>query len=298
MGRNRIKKFCLIGMVFAGVLGLAAWTKSVEHDAHWKPDYEKEDIGTLLDKASLSEEEYMLLFYQTGLSKSAIDTLYMEGREKELLKLQELFFAEVEMRCEFNTVISKAEYLVEDGKAVKGQDIPVVEDGDILINFNCHVFGWRSGHAAIVTDAQAEQTLEARILGMDSTHLNIDYWEVYPSFAVLRLKNASAEERHAIAGYAEEYLTGVPYHLTAGMSQVHGKEKEAAGMQKKKSDTSPSGTQCAHLVWYVYNQFGYDLDSDGGRIVTPRDLYDSKLLEIVQIYGLNPLKTAENINDL
>lgn len=279
-------------------LGMAAWTKTAERDAHWKPDYEKEDIGVLLDKASLSEEEYMLLFYQTGLSKTAIDTLYMEGREKELLRLQELFFAEVEMCCEFNTVISKAEYLVENGEAVRGQDIPVVEDGDILINFNCHVFGWRSGHAAIVTNAQEEQTLEARLLGMDSTHLNIDYWEAYPSFAVLRLKNASAEERHAIARYAEEHLAGVPYRLTAGIGQVHGRTEEPVRACMEKTEEAPPGTQCAHLVWYAYKQFGYDLDSDGGRIVTPRDIYDSKLLEIVQVYGLKPSIIAENINDL
>ena len=49
-----------------------------------------------------------------------------------------------------------------------------------------------------------------------------------------------------------------------------------------------SGTQCAHLIWLAYAQFGYDLDSDGGWIVTPKDLANSPLLEVVQVYGMDP----------
>ena len=32
----------------------------------------------------------------------------------------------------------------------------------------------------------------------------------------------------------------------------------------------------------------YDLDSNGGRLVTVKDLWESDLLEIVQVYGMEP----------
>ena len=98
--------------------------------------------------------------------------------------------------------------------------------------------------------------------------VSMEHWTHYPSFAVLRLKNTSEQERKAIADKAREQMTGIPYHLTAGIWKEN------------------AGTQCAHLVWYAYHQFGYDLDSDGVLIVTPRDLYDSPLLEVIQIYGM------------
>ena len=57
-----------------------------------------------------------------------------------------------------------------------------------------------------------------------------------------------------------------------------------------------AGTQSAHMIWSCYRALGYDLDSDGGRLVTPRDLLDSPLLEVVQIYGIEP-KSLVQKND-
>ena len=47
-------------------------------------------------------------------------------------------------------------------------------------------------------------------------------------------------------------------------------------------------TQCSHLVWYPYAQFGYDIDSDGSWLVTPKDITNSEYLEVVQVYGVDP----------
>jgi hypothetical protein len=35
-------------------------------------------------------------------------------------------------------------------------------------------------------------------------------------------------------------------------------------------------------------QFGYDADYDGSWLVTPKDIANSDLFEIVQIYGVDP----------
>ena len=73
----------------------------------------------------------------------------------------------------------------------------------------------------------------------------------------------------------------IPYKLTGFCGKV--------GEAQEQGDSSPvEGTQCAHLVWLAYRHFGYDLDSDGGYIVTPYDIYSSEFLELVQIYGISP----------
>ena len=93
---------------------------------------------------------------------------------------------------------------------------------------------------------------------------------------MLRLQGADKEERAAVAEYAREYLVGVPYHVLAGIwERLTGSSADV-----------PVGTHCSHLVWYAYYQFGYDLDSDGGLIVTPRDIVGSKKLKIIQKYGV------------
>jgi hypothetical protein len=84
------------------------------------------------------------------------------------------------------------------------------------------------------------------------------------------------EKREAIGAYARRELVDITYRLEAIKS----------GLQW--------GTHCAHLTWYACARFGYDIDDDGGWIVTPRDIFDSELLEIVQIYGM-PMPDFEEI---
>lgn len=287
--KHKKRKLWLLGITAVAFL-LLLWGASVEPQARYTPNYAQENIEPYLYKKSLSEEDYRVLFGQTGLSRCAVDELRAEGRESELLVLQDKLFAEVPIRCTANTIVSREERVEENSveensltisaeRAVRnGQEsyaeIPCVEDGDILITFNAHVFGWRNGHAAIVVDAEQRLTLEARVLGTNSTFMSLDHWRKYPSFAVLRLKDATKEERGKIAEFAKSELLSRPYRLTAGWGDW------------LYPENMTEGTQCAHLVWLAYQQSGYDLDSDGGLIVTPRDLYESPLLEFVQVYGM------------
>ena len=94
---------------------------------------------------------------------------------------------------------------------------------------------------------------------------------------VLRLKNATLEERLAIARDAEEQLKGIPYTLIVGIFMA------------KDQGTMPEGTHCSHLVWQAYKNAGYDIDPDGGPVVTCRDIANSPYFEIVQTYGFDPL---------
>ncbi|MGN0403038.1 MAG: hypothetical protein ACI4HQ_12380 [Acetatifactor sp.] len=280
----------LRGMAILAVI-LFLWTESAEKKAHFTPEYEKADLTPLLKKPELTQEDYDLFLVQTGLGRTGVDELYRQGRQEELLYLQRRFFEPVEYECSVSLLVCRSERLVqrgEDGaaqvqdggggdldgvtkkKPYLGDFLPAVQSGDILISFNGHFLGWRSGHAAIVTDAVERKTLEAISVGIDSRICSLESWREYPSFILMRLKGVSEEERGEIAAYAEEALTGLPYRLLS----LCGVEGE--------------GTQCAHLVWRAFRHFGYNLDSDGGYIVTPYDIYQSSLLEVIQYYGILP----------
>lgn len=296
---KRLAHICTRALLFLTVLtvALTLWTAAAETQAHYTPEYPQIDILPLLQKQSLTEEDYTALFLQTGLAKAGVDQLFAAGQQDGLLALQQRFFARVEVECTHDNLLVRSERLLEmepvlqnpgnkvnrvynlpvsDAYVCPACDfLPAVQPGDILITFNGHVFGWRSGHAAIVVDAEKGLTLEAIMPGYDSKICSLEYWREYPGFALLRLKDVPLEQREQIAAYAQESLTDLPYSLMA-LSEI------------SYSDSIPTGTQCAHLVWYAYHHFGYDLDSDGGIVVTPADLYQSNLLELVQLYGLSP----------
>lgn len=206
-----------------------------------------------------------------------------------------------------------------------GMPMVDIQNGDILITKNSRFLGWRNGHAGLVVDAENGLILEAIMLGSPSQLCNISKWESYPSFLVLRLReefmlpedndevqcnttvtdvvvsDSADTTAENVAAYASQHLVGVPYQLLAG---VFSRELYRASRERTRLSTGAtisvpdtasnvpeiatevlSGTQCAHLVWYAYKQFGIDLDSDGGLFVTPYDIQNSPYLEIVQSYG-------------
>lgn len=282
--------------VFVLAFWLGVWTARAEGHAHYMPEYAKVSIVPILQKEKLDATDYEVLFRQTGMSRLGVDELRERKGQSNLLYLQAQFFEEVEMVCLRDFFVVQSERLV-DAESERTVFLPTVQTGDILISFSGHVFGWRNGHAAIVVDAQDGKTLEAITLGSDSRICNIEKWAEYPCYALLRLRDVSAEERAEIAAYAEENLVGVAYRLLSFSGDV--KESEMPRLQAQDGATktiepaseevdSLSGTHCAHLVWAAYARFGYDLNSDGGWVVTPRDIFDSDLLEVVQVYGINP----------
>lgn len=269
----------LIGMsaVLVLVVFLHRWTLAAEPFAHWTPDYTKADLSTILTKKALSENDYEILLKQSGLGRPVVDNLLATGHESTIYRMQNQFFTTPLLVREKNSPISKEEFVVdENGKYIAGTEMIALEDGDILITQNSLTFGWRNGHAAIVVDANNGKTLESAVLGENSGIQTIGKWEKYPSFLVFRLKDTSAEDRRTIAQEAVKRLSGVPYGFGVGIWTA------------KHPDNMLKETHCAHLVWEAYRQFGYDLDSNGGRIITPRSIANSPLLELKQIYGMNP----------
>ncbi len=265
--------------------------RAVESSAHITPDYPKEEIIQIFLKEKINETDYKKILFQTGLGKAAVDQLRETKPKIEntdyaqytawMLKIetiQESFFQEIDFTHKANTFISCEETLIDkDGNRIEGIKFVDLEDGDILVTKCSRVYGWRNGHAALVVDAKKGKTIESVVLGENSCIQNINKWKYYPDVMVFRLKGASKTYRKKIAEWAIQNLENLPYRFSVGvLSNKEGKEGTI------------EGTQCAHLVWAAYRQFGYDLDSDGGKIVTPKDLANSSWLEVVQLYGVNP----------
>ena len=79
-----------------------------------------------------------------------------------------------------------------------------------------------------------------------------------------------------MAQWALDHLQAIAYNPTVGLTSP----------KAPPDQELPQATQCAHLVWSAYHHFGWDLDGNGGLVVTPRDLIRSDQLDVIQIYGL------------
>ncbi|HBD62808.1 MAG TPA: hypothetical protein DC038_00070 [Clostridiales bacterium] len=276
----RHKKIIIAAVVFLFIyLSISMMNILIEPDGYFVPDYEKTDISAILEKSQLSEVDYKELFYQTGIGKTAVDEiLSMETGKDELLKFQDNFMRKNNVLCESIGIITSQESIVNDeGQPAYGFNLAPYKNGYVLITKATHSLGWRHGHAAIVTDAKNNETLEAIILGSNSMFQNINKWRIYPSFIMLRLKDASPEKLDEIAQFAKNNLNDIPYGLTVGLTS-----------KKNPAPEDIKSTQCSHLAWYPFMQSGYDTDYDGSWLVTPKDIANSDLFEVVQIYGINP----------
>ena len=225
-------------------------------------------------KQTLTEEtDYKTFFLQTGLGKPAVDALVEADGFETIFEIQDRFFKEPQVTCKPTFGWFTKSDRIEKNNAPSFVDL---QPGDIILTLSTHSCGWRHGHAGLVIDE--DSVLECMTLGKMSAIAGIGHWSKYSTFAVLRVKGVSEELQKQVVSYAQEHLCKVAYHLSAGF----------LGEKAPAPDVPQFGLQCAYLVWYAWQVFGYDLDSDGGRLVTPSDLLRSDLLEVVQIYGINP----------
>ncbi|MBD5636596.1 MAG: hypothetical protein HDP28_02070 [Clostridia bacterium] len=294
-GAKRLYRFLsvLLGvLVFSAALIIACLIADAvcERTAHTTPSYQKEDITEIADKSGTwTDEEIDFLYRQTGLGKSALLTMKSEivyendefvPLSSRLKVFQDALYYEGETEHELVADVSKRDLMKEFLAP-----IAPLEEGDIFVNSSTHTLGFRNGHAAIVLDEDGT-VLESFELGRDSSvTTNGHKWFAESSnFIILRLKDLNTGEvadkdlRARIAREAREKLKGIPYSLATGI------------FSKKDQGTSPKVTHCSHLVWQAYKNFGYDIDSNGGRVVTPRDIARSPLFEVVQVYGFDPEK--------
>lgn len=257
---------CVLALLAAFLLLFYLLQRFFAHrNGYFVPDY---------PRAVLTEDsDYETIFLQTGLGRSAVDKLLAEGNFQAVLDAQEAFFHPPEVAC----TPLLGWFTREDRLAdASGPPLADLQPGDVVITLSTHTAGWRHGHTGLVI--RDGVTLECVVLGTDSTLVNSAHWTAYSNYAVMRLKDVTPELQQAVAEYGLNELLGVPYHLSSGF----------IGPKAPGPGDVQFGLHCSYLAWYAWNHFGYDLDSDGGRLASSYDLLHSDLLEVVQIYGMDP----------
>ena len=237
---------------------------------HWTPNYAKEDLQPILQKETLTEEDYEFLRLQTGLTKLGIDGLVAKGNYGRIYEIQNIFFTPPIVRIQRYTGMTYIECMQQYITFAN------LEDGDIVLSATTYVSGFRHGHAALVVDGERMLMLESFAPGTVSEISNLKTsMGNLANIIVLRPK-CSKEVRVEVARRAKMELLGIPYSIVTGVLSPKYTEQLQA-------------TQCAHLVWYAYKKYsGLDLDGNGGGVVKPQDIFLSDQVEVVQFYGFNP----------
>lgn len=259
----------IIGTICLTLLGMQIAFMVADNIECWLPDYEKADLSPVLEKSELDEDDYALLYRQTGLTRLGVDRMLAKsGGKKRILTLQEEFFTYHEVKNDFFAPFVCTDFIEDHITNV------YLEDGDIIVTSSTHLSGWRMGHAGLVVNSNLGTVLQANAIGSSSKLGRVGDFTDRVNFMILSPKVDSAKKSEVVA-YATENLIGIPYGPTVG---VFG------------SKNSINKTQCAHVVWYAYNQFGIDLDSNGGLVVTPKNIANSPYVELVQVFGFDPNK--------
>ena len=154
-----------------------------------------------------------------------------------------------------------------------------LETGDIIVSASTHISSLRIGHAGLVVDGEKGEVLQATAYGQDTLIGHVTDFTSRINFIVLRPK-ASEEIKQKVAAYAKENLVGIPYDAFAGVI-TH-------------KDAIPR-TQCAHVVWYAYKQFGVDLANQNKLMILPYDLAKSDAVDVVQTFGFDPEKKWDKL---
>lgn len=278
MGKGKkLSKRIIALIVCASILGailltaLGFWIAFEEADKIecYTPDYDKIDLTEILDKSELSEEDYATLYAQTGLTKIGVDRALAKGSsgKTRIKTIQNNLFEKHAVKNALFAPYVCTDFL-DEGKQVAAI---YLETGDVLVTSSTHIAGFRIGHAGLVTDGARGDILQAMAYGAPTFTGRASDFTTRVNFMVLSPKT-DAETKKKVADYALETFNGTPYEGTIGVFS-----------KKDRLDK----TQCAHLVWQSYRQFGLDLDYNGGALITPKDLANSPDVDIVQVFGFD-----------
>lgn len=261
-------------IVFAVVFALAALfaffmiCDAVAHNtARTVPNYPRQDLSDVLAKEEWSDEDYDLIYRQTGLTRAYFEGLDARPDEEFILRCQNDLFFEGEYEHDADTFGTAHDYFPDEYFAMVE-----LEPGDVLISASVHTMGWKNGHAALVVGGSS--VLQAFGVGTVSDIVSPSWFRRAANFMVLRPKLEKSETDRVVS-WALENMNGVEYSLFTGI------------FSPKDQTDDPRDTQCAHLVWQAYYACGYDIDSTGGPVVSPKNIANSDLFEVIQVNGFD-----------
>lgn len=262
----------------------------------WTPDYAQipEEELKILYETAQTDEEYKILFEQTGLTKTGIERAraHADGWRR-VKEISDSYFKPRKAIAGYFAPLVCTDYIDENSKEI------YLEKGDILITSSTHFSGFRIGHSAIVADPLSKSPLfQSNAIGVENGYATVDSgFTSRINFMVVRIKpSAFGAESDDDETYrkclddATEYIVNElkdsEYFPLAGVFSDKNKCKK---------------TSCSHLIWYGFKHFddanggkrNIDLDPDGGLLVTPRNISESPLVELVQTFGFDPAKLYE-----
>ena len=237
------------------------------------------DISNYYEKSELSENEYIEIFKQTGVSPYAYN---------ELKSINKLYMLDMLHKMYFNKPDIEQKYLCFPFTTMEyniSQKTPIisVKDGDILVNLSTSTLDWRHGHSAIVIDAEKDKTIEHTLVGGVSQEGSVSSWSTQPRFVVLRYEDEEVVSK--VVKYAKENLLGVGYNIFVGID----------GKKDKSDEKKKYASNCSHIVWQAFKSQGIDIDSNGGLFVTPEEIALCDKLKVVQIYGIDTKEYIDRI---
>ena len=249
----------------AGTLVVSANTRT------WTPDYERKDISYLLDGRELTDGDYELIYRQTGLTRIGVDDLIAAGKISQILKIQNDFFASDELE------ITNFGLFINSFDRARGHyAYPELKNGDIVCSYSTYLSWFEVGHAAIVIDAERGLLAEITGYGTDVSIVPASKVFTNSTHVVLRPRCDEGVISSAVQ-YVEDNMLGMEYDIFVGIFSA-------------KAKKNLKRTHCSHMVWYAYDKMGIDLDSNGGGVVTPRDIVMSEHLEVVAVRGIDLVK--------
>ena len=262
--------FNVLDFTLSEITDTKAYADAVCDDDGWNEVAEK-----IENEQELSEDDYATILSQSGLGRPVVDSLLSQQVGMDYLNYyRDYYVADKDYYCYRKGVFACHEVITDPtGERLQNPDFADLQNGDIIVTLSIHSLGWRHGHATIVTDAENGVGVQAVMIGEKSSYSYVWEWSNYPMVAVLRPKNVDESTRDRVALFAQENLVGLNYSLLGGVFSGRDAQKV------------PSGTQCAHLVWYAYKACGIDIAPESGLAITPKDFLDSPNLEVVQVYG-------------
>ena len=235
----------------------------------WVPEYEMLDISQILQKTTLTSEDYEILYAQTGLTKLGIDDLLLlDDGVEQILYIQECFFKDYQITDDNFAIFS---HFYE----IKGiYPLAPLKNGDIIISASTDFSWWNMGHCAMVVNAEDCEIIEINGFGDFSEETYVFSISKRGNYMILR-PNIDEATVNDIVEYTKSELLDLPYDATIGVLS-------------RKYNEEITATQCAHIFWYAFYKFGYDIDSNGGTVVTPQNVSNSQYFDLVQVQGFDP----------
>ena len=175
--------------------GLSEWTDLIAYEDAVRDDAKWEKIAEKINNnIFLTTEDYEIVMSQTGLGKSAFDSLVFQGRMDKIEDYREYFLLDKEFYCYREGVFACHESIKDSNdEFIDNPPFADIRNGDIIVTLSIHSLGWRHGHAAIVVDAEKGLCIQANMVGEKSSYGYVNTWKDFQMVALLRVKDESSE---------------------------------------------------------------------------------------------------------